>query len=192
MNRRRWWLVGAVTVLTCALGVGCTPDPDPEPTPSSSPTAASPSVTPIPTPPETDLEREQRLDYEAAEKVYRQFRAEYRRVLRAGGAKQATKVMKETAGNGYLKETEAVVKAYKNFGDHQEGREKLVYVRYTGWKSENVTLDVCEDDRSVKALDKDGKSIGPGEFRAVTIQVRKFADGWRLWSGDGKKVELCE
>lgn len=134
-----------------------------------------------------------RLDYEAAEKVYRRFRAEYRRVLRAGGAKQATRVMKETAGNGYLKETEDVIKAAYAFGDHEEGgREKIVYVRYVGWKPQNVTLDVCEDDRSVKVLDKNGKSLGPGEFRAVTIQVRQSSAGWKLWSGNGKKVDLCD
>ena len=190
VGRPCWCLVSAVTVLACALGAGCTPDPGAGPTVSPAPT--SPSATALPTPPETDIERQMRLDYEAAEKVYRRFRAEYRRVLRAGGAKQATTVMKETAGNGYLEETEAVVKAYKNFGDHQEGgRERIVYVRYRGWKAEQVTLAVCEDSRSIKALDKDGKSLGPGEFRTVTIRLRKFSAGWKLWSGSGKKAGSC-
>ena len=190
MRSRRWWLVSALTVLVCALGAGCTPDPEPGPT--ASPDSVGPSATPAATPPETEIERQQRLDYEAAEKVYRRFRAEYRRVLRAGGAKQATKVMKVTAGNGYLKETEDVVKAYKAFGDHEEGgQEKIVYVRYVGWQPGRVTLDVCEDSRSIRALDNNGKSIGPGEFRAVTIRVRQFESNWRLWSGNGEKAESC-
>ena len=102
-------------------------------------------------------------------------------------------MMKETAGNGYLEETEAVVKAYKDFGDHEEGgQEKTVYVRYAGWKPNSVTLDVCEDSRAVKALDKNGKSIGPGEFRVVTIRVRLLKGDWKLWDGDGKKVDSCK
>ncbi len=74
----------AVGALACALAlVGCTPAAPAEPSPSPSPA--------VQTPAETTQERQQRLDYAAAEKSYRTFRAEYERVLRAGGAKEPTR-----------------------------------------------------------------------------------------------------
>src|SRR3954447_16625275 len=101
-------MVAAVLVL---LGSGCTPDPGPQPTP-----------TPVaPTPSENAQEREQRLAYEAAEKSYRTFRAEYQRVLGRGGAASPTKQMRETAGGAYLKETAKVAEAYKGLNYHSEG-----------------------------------------------------------------------
>ena len=54
--------VGAV-VACCALAAACTPEPVPASTPSSTPAATTPT--------ESQIERQMRLDYEAAEKAYR-------------------------------------------------------------------------------------------------------------------------
>ena len=67
----------AVLVAVGCLALGCTPQPG-VPTPSPSPTATT-----APTPPETARERQERLDFEAAEKAYRTFRAEFGRVLQS-------------------------------------------------------------------------------------------------------------
>ena len=61
--------IGAV-IAGCALVAACTPEPGPTTTPTPAPpTTASP--TPSATPTETEIERQQRLDFEAAEKAYR-------------------------------------------------------------------------------------------------------------------------
>ena len=85
---RRWTGRGLVVgaCLLAFLGTGCTPD-DPPPAPPS-------TTAPSPTPTENAQEREERLAYEAAEKSYREFRAEYYRVLGSGGAKSSTPAMK--------------------------------------------------------------------------------------------------
>ena len=85
-----------VVALVCALALGpagCTPDAVVQPTPSPSASSATPT--------ETDAERQERLDYAAAEKAYRTFRAEYGRVLRAGGAKEPTIQASVTCGTGW-------------------------------------------------------------------------------------------
>lgn len=177
----------AALMLVGFVAAGCTPD---APSPPSSPTPPpTPSVSQIPS--ETAQERQQRVDYEAAEKSYRAFRAEYRRVLRDGGAENATARMRATAGNGYLKDTENVIQGYKSFKYRQEGQEKIVYLRPGGYSPSSLILDACEDDRSVKAMDENGKSLGPGEFRVVKIVVAKRDGSWKLWSGTGKKVDSC-
>jgi len=174
----------AVLLATGSL-VACGPEPTPTTSPTPSPVATQ-------TPTESAQERKQRLDYEAAEKAYRTFRAEFNRVLQAGGSKSATKVMKENAGGEYLKSTEEVVQAYKGLGGKQIGDELIVYVRPAGYSPKSVIIETCEDTRKVKALDKRGKSLGPGEVLALQIEVRQLRNQWKLWSGSGRKVKSCE
>ncbi|MCW2811817.1 MAG: hypothetical protein JWP61_2275 [Friedmanniella sp.] len=169
-----------VTLVGLVAG-GCTPSAEPTPTPS--PTSPSPT--------ESDLERQQRVDYEAAEKAYRTFRAEYRRVQHRGGAGRATEMMLATAGGPYLAEFTRAVQAYAGLENHEEGSEVTVYVKRGGYTPEALTLDVCEDDRSVQVLDKAGHSFGPGEIRQIAIEVRKVGAAWKLWAGKGRKVKSC-
>ncbi len=174
--------IGAVALL-CAVALGgCTSDAAVQPTPPP----------PVATPTESAEERQERLDYAAAEKAYRTFRAEYGRVLRAGGAKEPTKVMKETAGGDYLRELAEVTEAYQGLGDHQLGREKVVYVRRGGYTPTEVELEVCEDSRRTKIVDRSGDVVGEGELRTASLQVRRVKGQWRVWAGKGKKVTSCE
>ncbi|GAA1854948.1 hypothetical protein ACFFOM_02280 [Microlunatus capsulatus] len=175
-------LVGAL-----ALGpglTGCTPDAVVQPSPSPSASSATPT--------ETDAERQERLDYATAEKAYRTFRAEYGRVLRAGGAKEPTKVMKQTAGGEYLKEFAEVTEAYHGLGDHQEGKERILSVAPGAYSAAELELRVCEDSRSIRIIAKNGEQVGQGEMRQSIIQVRRISDAWKLWSGSGKKVSTCD
>ena len=98
---------------------GCAADPAPPSPPSPIPTPTETAPT------ETALERQTRLDYEAAERSYRAFRREYRRVLADGGARKPTKVMTETAGGPYLAEYVQVIRAYKKLNYTQKGGEKI-------------------------------------------------------------------
>lgn len=178
-------LIGRSVVAAVAVALvasACTPAVTPAPSPL-------PSVSATPT--ETDQQRQERLDYEAAEKAYRTFRAEYNRVLRAGGAKKPTAVMKETAANGYLTEVQKVAEAYKGLGDHQQGEEKTVYLKRGGYSKTSINLLACEDTQSVSIIDKRGKKVGAGEIRRVDLEVRLEAGTWKLWSGSGDEVESC-
>ena len=182
---RRWTgrglLVGAC--LLAFLSAGCTPD---------EPTAPPSSSAPTPTPTENAQEREERLAYEAAEKSYREFRAEFYRVLRAGGAKSATPVMKATAGGPYLKNFTDVAQAYRGQQSYSRGTERTGYVRRAGYESTALVLDVCEDSRNVKDYSKSGKYQGSGEVRLARLEVRKVGGDWKVWDGSGEKVISCE
>lgn len=168
--------------LLALLGAGCTPDTTtPPPATSTSATRA-----------ESAQEREERVAYEAAEKSYREFRAELYRVLRSGGAKAPTAVMKKTAAGPYLANFKDLVVAYREVGIHSEGEEKIVYVREAGYSPRAVTFDVCEDSRDVKDYDKKGRYKGKGELRKIQLEVRLESNQWKLWDGEGQKVTSCE
>ena len=176
-------VVGAVVLMSTLALTGCTPDGPAGPTPSLSSAA--------PTPLETTQERQERLDYAAAEKSYRTFRAEYERVLRAGGAKDATATMKNTAGGGYLKTFTEVVQAFSANGSRDTGRETIAYVRPSGYASDSLALEVCEDSRSVVTIRRSGHR-SRGEVRQATIEVRKVSNVWKVWSGTGKLDDSCD
>lgn len=176
--------LGAVVLLAGLAVSGCSADagtPTPSPVPSSS--AATPTESP--------QERQERLDYEAAEKAYRTFRAEFNRVLQAGGAKKATKLMRATADGSYLDEFTDVIEAYAGLGDHQTGNEKIVYVRHAGYSSKELSLEICEDSRATRIVAANGKTIGRGEVRTASLQVRKLDGNWKVWSGTGRRVNSC-
>ena len=174
-----------VAAAACLLAVtGCTADGPAAPSPSPSPAAQTPT--------ETSQERQQRLDYAAAEKSYRTFRAEYNRVLRAGGAKAPTKVMMATAGGDYLGEFRQIVEAFDGLGDHQRGDEVIKYVRPSGYSTSELLLDVCEDGRAAKIISKKGRVIGSGEIRTAAIRVKRVGQDWKLWTGSGRAVKSCE
>ncbi|MFL6064756.1 MAG: hypothetical protein ACJ72G_08825 [Friedmanniella sp.] len=172
--------------LLCLLTAqGCSADLT-GPSPSLSPT------TPAQTPTESAQQRQERLDYAGAEKAYRTFRAEYGRVLRAGGAKEPTSVMKATAGGSYLREFAEIVMAYAGLADRQMGDEKVAYVRHVGYSGDELELEVCEDSRDVRIVGSRGHTVGRGEVRKAQMQVRNTGDGWKVWSGRGRKVQSCD
>jgi hypothetical protein len=185
MNARTLGRAVAALTLVALVAGGCTPDPTPSPPLTPTPTLSA-------TPTESDQEREQRLAYEAAEKSYRTFRAEYRRVLRQGGAKEPTAVMKDTAGGPYLDTFAKIAQGYKIVGDHQRGREIIQYVRHGGYSTESLSLNVCEDGRPVQVIRKNGKQGGVGEVRTATLEVRYVGSTWKVWSGTGEMVKACE
>ena len=168
--------------LLALLGAGCTRET------STPPPATSTSATPS----ESAQEREERIAYEAAEKSYREFRADYRRALNNGGARDATKVMKATAGGSYLAEATEVLQAYRGLSNHSTGTGNVAYVRGQGYSAESLVLEACEDTRAVKIFDKSGKVIGRGEQRLAEIEVRQQDGVWKLWSGRGRKVNSCD
>lgn len=173
--------------LLVVLASGCTSPPDPKPSPTS--VVSTPVVS---TPVENAQEREQRLAYEAAEKSYREFRAEYQEQSNAGGATTPTPRMKKTAGGPYLKQFAEALRALKELHNHTAGSERIVYVRRHGYSPNSLSLQVCEDSRGVKYLNSRGKQIAKGELRTATLEIRRTDHTWKLWSGTGQKVNSCE
>ena len=181
----RWRAVRRTLVVAClvtVVGAGCTPDSPPPPPPTPA----------VPTPTENAQEREQRLAYEAAEKSYREFRAEFYRVLRAGGARSATPKMKATAAGPYLENFTQVVQAYRGQKSHSVGNEMTGYIRPAGFESNSLILDVCEDSRKVRDYSSSGKYQGSGEVRTARLELRRLDGAWKIWDGDGKEAKNCE
>lgn len=175
----------AFVVCACLLpflGSACTAQVPPPPPP------ATPSATPT----ETAQEREERLAYAAAETSYRQFRAEFYKVLGAGGAKSATPPMKATAAGPYLKYFTSLVEAYKGEKSHSTGIERTGYVRPQGYSPTSVILDVCEDSSAVRDFNHAGKQVGKGEIRTARLEIRRLDGTWKIWDGSGKKVASCD
>lgn len=178
-------LAGRGLVVGCCLlaflGTACTPDDPPPPPPSTS----------APTPTENAQEREERLAYETAEKSYREFRAEFYRVLQAGGAKSATSKMKATAAGPYLKEATEVVQAYKGISNRTSGALTISDVRGNGYTPHDLILRACEDSSGIAYFDAKGKLTGHGEIRVVELTLRDVDGKWKVWTGTGKKVFSC-
>ncbi|WP_375425099.1 hypothetical protein [uncultured Friedmanniella sp.] len=173
-----------VLALVCALALtGCTPDGPAEPTPSPTPASQTPT--------ETAQEKQERLDYAAAEKSYRIFRAEFNRVMRRGGASTPTSLMNRTAGGSYLKEFADIIEAYRGLKLHTVGSEAIVFVRPDGYSPSDIELEVCEDSRSIQEVDSSGKRTRAGEIRTASLQVKRTTTGWKVWSGQGRKVSEC-
>jgi hypothetical protein len=173
-----------VAALLCALAlVGCTADAGVTPSPSPSASSASPT--------ESDAERQERLDYAAAEKAYRTFRAEYRRVQRQGGASDASEVMRATAAGEYLSAFTDVIRGYKKLGTRAVGQEEIVFVRPAGYQTASLLLDVCEDARQIRTVRKSGEAE-VGDLREARVEVRKLVGTWKLWAGSGEVVQRCD
>lgn len=188
LRNRAFGHLGAVAAMS-ALAAACTsPTPAPaEPTPT--PTQSSPAASS--TPPETQLERQTRLDFEAAEKAYRTFHSEYNKLAVAGGSDGATTTMKATAGGAYLKTMTEFLQARKREGWRSSNGVKVSYVRTGQHSVDRVILIVCEDGSDVKLLDKMGKEIRKGTIQRLTLTARPVEAQWKVVNGSNKAVESC-
>jgi hypothetical protein len=176
--------VGAV-VACCALVVACTPE-QPASTPSPTPASTTPT--------ESQIERQMRLDYEAAEKAYRANIAEQDRLARAGGIRRATSALKSTAEGQYLSFTVASLAHIERKGWRGGGSTMILGVVKTGWQEKRVRLMSCEDGSRLRLFDKSGNDVTPkGESRFVqSLLVVQRAGRWRVSAFDSKIVKALE
>jgi protein required for attachment to host cells len=177
--------VGAV-VACCALATACTSEPASTSTPS--PTSAAT------TPAESQIERQMRLDYEAAEEAYRDNIAEQDRLARAGGVHTATSALKSTAEGGYLSAALASLAYIERKGWHGTGSTAILGVVQVGWQQKRVRLMSCEDGSRLRLIDKSGKDVTPNaNARFVqSLSVIKRAGRWRVSSFESKSVKVFE
>ena len=178
--------VGAA-VACCALAAACTSEPAPHSTPSPSPAATTPT--------ESQIERQIRLDYEAAEEAYRVNMAEQDRLYQAGGSEKRTPELKATATGSYLRITRDSLREVRRLGWHAIGATKIVgVVRDRGWTRGRIGLTSCEDNETVRFVDKSGRDVTP-KGRALYVQaltVIKEGGRWKVSTALTTKVKTFE
>ena len=173
--------VGAV-VACCALAAACSPDQAPASTPSPTPAATTPA--------ESQIERQMRLDYEAAENAYRTNIAEQDRLYGRGGTTRATAALKATATGEYLKMTVSWLRDFRKSRLRAEGSSTVVGVERNGWKDGRVRLTACEDGSAVKIVDRSGRDVTPNEHRRFVQSLTAVrTDGrWKVTKQTSKSV----
>ena len=178
--------VGAA-VACCALAAACTS----EPAPSSAPSPIRAAMTPT----ETQIERQMRLDFEAAETAYRDNMAEQDRLYESGGAAKATPALKATATGSYLRVTLESLREVRRLGWHAIGNTKIVgVVRDRGWMRSRIALTSCEDNRIVRFVDKKGRDVTP-KGSALYIQaltVIREGGQWKISAAVTTQVKTFE
>jgi hypothetical protein len=177
--------VGAV-VACCALAA-CTPEPSPISTPLPTPAATTPT--------ESQIERQMRLDYEAAEETYRASTLEQDRMYRAGGATKASRVLKATTTGSYLKITLQSLREIHKSGWHAKGSTEIVGVaRDGGWRPDQVGLTSCEDNSAVRFFDRTGEDVTPNVERRYVqkLTVVRVTERWKVTTANSTRVPSFE
>ena len=187
LTARAYCYLGAFSA-SCVLLAACTPANGTIPTPP--PSTSSPASA---TPPETAQEREERLAYEAAEKAYRIFAAEYARLQQQPrGNGEPTEAMRDNAAGPYLKAMTGFLNYKVNHGTHSDRAIRIVYVKPGGYSAEELVLNTCEDGSRIKVLNRKGKQVGHGGTYALKLYVRPVDGRWKIWDGDQTAVAKCE
>jgi hypothetical protein len=163
--------VGAV-VACCALAAACTQEPAQTSSPSPTPAATTPT--------ESEIERQMRLDYEAAERAYRAAVAEHDRQAQLGIASSAE--LKETATGIYLDFSLRSLRRSRDAGWQAIGETKIVNVVGSGWQTRKVRLIACEDSSAVQFTDEGGKDVTPQIMRTYVqdLTARKIGKDWKV------------
>jgi hypothetical protein len=179
---------GAVLVLGL-LVAGCTPDPGR--TPTVTPVPSVTSATPSPTPTENAQERQQRLDFEAAEKAYLTAFAESGRLAVAGGVNKPTKVMLANTDGFYLDVQLNDLKVLKKNGWHADRPSTTTVMSDGGWSPDELGLTACEDGSKLRLLDQQGKEVAKDRpMRFVQTLTATRSDGrWKITDVESKAVE---
>ena len=172
--------VGAV-IAGCALVAACTPQPGPTTTPTAAPPATA-SPTPSATPTETEIERQQRLDFEAAEKAYR-----------ANLAEQAA------PGQPRHREVDACTPANRRTVNTLNSRYAgLDEIRRSGWRARccrsrwvsvtaagrmgEYTFSVCEDGSEDQVCRQTGEDVTPTASKELCSRLHSL-EGERIMEG---------
>jgi hypothetical protein len=180
---RAFTYLGAL--VACALLPACSPSAGVSPSPT-------PGVSTSATPPETEQQRKERLDFEAAEKAYRAFAAEYDRLYEIkDGSSKPTKKLTDNAAGPYLKVMMGFLQDSRARGHHTSGKVRIAYVERGAYSTEELILKTCEDGSDVKVLNRNGKQVATGSTSKLTLYVRPIGGRWKLWDGDQEVVKTC-
>jgi hypothetical protein len=177
--------VGAV-VTCCALASSCSPDQSPASTPSPTPVAITPA--------ESQLERQMRLDYEAAEEAYRANMAEQDRQSQLGIAVK-TEELTSSASDNYLIFVLQVLRDIRDSGWRARGTTNIRGVARGGWQEGQVRLTACEDNSAIKFMDKEGRDVTPKNDARTYVQdlaVNRVRGRWKVSDVESRPVKSFE
>ncbi len=176
--------VGAV-VACCALAVACTPEQS----------ASAPSPKPASTKPtESQIERQMRLDYEAAEKAYRANMAEQDRQSQLGIAEK-THALTSTATGNYLRFVLQVLRDIRGSDWRATGTTTIRGVVPNGWQENQLQLKVCEDSSGVKFTNEKGRDVTPKSVLRTYVQdltVSRVEGRWKVSEVESRAVKTYE
>jgi hypothetical protein len=175
-------------LVACALLPACSPSAGVTPTPT--PAVSTPAGQS--TPPETEQQRKERLDFEAAEKAYRAFAVEYDRLYESkNGSSKPTKKLTDNAAGPYLKVMLGFLRDSKKKGHYTNGGVRIAYVERGAYSAKELILKTCEDGSAVKVFDRNGKQVATGGTSKLTLYVRPIGGRWKVWDGDQDVVKTC-
>ena len=160
LRRRGFVSVGAV-VACCALAAACSPDQAPASTPSPTPAATTPA--------ESQIERQMRLDYEAAEKAYRANMQSRTGCIRQAAPSKATP---HAQGNRYRllptdQSSSRFAMSTRRAGMRPRNTESWGSCETAAGRSDRVGLTSCEDNESRQICGR----IGRGRYSGGTCAV---------------------
>jgi hypothetical protein len=143
------------------------------------------------TPAETQIERQVRLDYEAAEKAYRDSMAEQDRQSKLGTAK-ATDALTSTSTGNYLRFALDALGEIRDAGWRAKGDTEIAGVARKGWQTDRVLLLGCEDSSRIRFVDREGKDVTPTGVTRTYVQdltVTKHNGTWKLSDIESKPIK---
>ena len=184
--RRRGLVTVGAAVACCALAAACTSEPSSVTTPSLTPPATTPT--------ESQIERQMRLDYEAAEKAYRTNMREQDRQSRLGIAVK-TEELASTASGNYLLFVLEVLRDIRDSGWRAQSSTIIRGIARDGWQEDQVRLLACEDNSSVTFIDKKGKDVTPTNVVRTFVQdlrVDRIKGRWKVTDVESRPVDSFE
>ena len=184
--RRRGFVSVGAAVACCALAAGCTSDPGPASTPSPTPVATTPA--------ESQIERQMRLDYEAAENAYRANMAEQDRQSQLGIAVKTTELTSTASGN-YLQFALQILRDIRDSEWRAKGGTTIRGVAREGWQEDRVRLAACEDNSDVRFVDKKGRDVTPRHVVRTYVQdltLKRVQGLWKVSDVESRPVKNYE
>jgi hypothetical protein len=132
------------------------------------------------TPTESQIERQMRLDYEAAEAAYRSAVAEHDRQAQLGIASAAE--LKQAATGVYLDFSLRSLRRSRDAGWRASGKTKILHVVASGWQERTIRLIACEDSSGVRFTDERGNDVTPRVRRTYVqdLTASKVGTDWKV------------
>ena len=190
--RVRGFVTTGAAIAACMLIAACTPEP---PTVVNTPTPTVSTPTASPTPTESEIKRQMRLDYEAAESAYRGAVAEGERLSQQGGSKAASPKLRAVATGDYLTLQVKALRILRSRGWHLVGNARILGVQPVGgWNATELTIRACEDNSPWKLMDKRGRDVTPKD-KSDYIQLLTFTKSkgnWKVADVSTQRVQSVE
>jgi hypothetical protein len=146
------------------------------------------------TPTESQIERQMRLAYEAAESAYRANMAEQDRQSQLGIAEK-TDALTSTASGDYLRFVLQVLRDIHDAGWRAKGATVIRGVAPGGWQDTQLQLRACEDNSAIKFMDKSGSDVTPSKVERTYVQdltVTRIRGHWKVTDVESRPVKTYE